>query len=109
VSKEGHPNERKSKGRGAPNVARSLEGLGQGTREFNHADWNAATANLVLGVVVEVTRLGGMASFSLTRDGGAFVVTVLLDGDRRPVYVSGSEDIDAELEKIIHFLASLPR
>jgi len=51
-----------------------------------------------------------MVSFSLTRDGGAWVVTVMLDGDRRPVYISsGSDDLNAELEKIVHYLASVPR
>lgn len=110
MSKEGHANERRGqKSRGAPNVARRLEGLGSGTRESGPAEWRAADPQLVLAVVVETTRLGGMVSFSLTRDAGAYVVTVMLDGDRRPVYISASEDVNAELEKIAVYLDSIPR
>lgn len=102
-------NAKKNKGRGAANIARSLDGLGQGKVSTGDADWNAANPVWVLGIVVEATRLGGLVSFSLTRDAGAFVVTVMLDGDRRPVYISSSEDLNAELEKILHFLAAVPR
>lgn len=103
-------NKKKGKGRGAANVGARLAGLGSGSGKITSADWNEADPQFVLGIIVETTRLGGMVSFSLTRDGGAWVVTVLLDGDRRPVYVSsGSDDLNAELEKIVHYLASVPR
>jgi len=32
----------------------------------------------------------------------------MLDGDKRVVWISSSDDVDAELEKIYRFLAALP-
>lgn len=97
-----------SKGRGKTNVARSLDGLGTGKGAGGAGDYAAVTPNWLLGIIVEATRRGGAASFGLSRDKGAYNVTVFLDGERRTVWISTSEDVDAALEQIVHFLASLP-
>lgn len=99
---------KRKQARGKTNVPSRLSGLGQGAQIAGEATWTAAHERWVLSVIVEVTKRGGMASFGLSRDQGAFNVTILLDNDRRTVWISGSEDVDARLEEIVHFLGSLP-
>lgn len=98
----------KGKGRGATNVARSLAGLGQGGNEPASADYATVNWTWMSGVVIEVTRRGGAVSLGLSRDRGAYNVTIFLDGDRKTVWISSSEDVDAKVEEILHFVASLP-
>jgi hypothetical protein len=94
--------------RGKTNVPGRLAGLGQGAQISGSADWGAAHERWVLSIIIEVTKRGGMASFGLSRDSGAFNVTILLDNDRRTVWIPGGDEVDARLEEIVHFLASLP-
>lgn len=98
----------KGKKRGATNVARSLEGLGQTAGRSNGADYAEANFTFVAGIIIETTRRGGAVSFGLSRDKGAYNVTIFLDGDRRTIWINGDADLDVELEKILHFMASLP-
>lgn len=105
---DGGIGEKKSKKRGATNVARSLEGLGQAKGTSGGADYAEADFTYVAGIIIEVTRRGGAASFGLSRDKGAYNVTIFLDGDRRTVWINGDADLNHELEKILHFIAALP-
>lgn len=98
----------KQKKRGATNVARSLEGLGQSKGMSGGADYAEADFACVAGIIIETTRRGGAVSFGLSRDKGAYNVTVFMDGDRRTVWINGDADLNAELEKILHFIAALP-
>lgn len=98
----------KKKGkRGATNVARSLDGLGSAPGRTGGADYAEADFTWIAGIIIEATKRGGAASFGLSRDKGAYNVTIFLDGDRRTVWINGDADLNAELEKICHFLASL--
>lgn len=97
-----------SKKRGKTDVTRSLAGLGSGKGTTGGADYAEADFSWLAGVIIEATRRGGAASFGLSRDKGAYSVTIFLDGDRKTVWISGGDDLNAELEKIVHFLASLP-
>lgn len=108
MSWDEYAREKKSKKRGATQVARSLEGLGQGAGSAGGADYAEADFAHVAGIIIEITRRGGAVSFGLSRDKGAYNVTVMLDGDRRTVWINGSDDLNRELEKILHFVASLP-
>jgi len=101
-------NAKKGKGRGATNVARSLDGLGKGGNVAGAADWATANGTWILGVLIETTRRGGAASFGLSRDKGAYNVTLFLDGERKTVWISSSEEVDERLEEIVHYLAALP-
>lgn len=98
----------KSKGRGATNVSRSLAGLGQAPAQADTAHWESADFSWVAGIIVETTKRGGAASFGLSRDKGAYNVTILMDGERKTVWISSSDDMNGELEKIYHFMKSLP-
>lgn len=97
----------KGKKRGATNVARSLDGLGQKQGSSGGADYAEADFALIAGIIIETTRRGGAASFGLSRDKGAYNVTIFLDGDRRTIWINGDADLNGELEKILHFMASL--
>lgn len=98
----------KGKKRGATNVARSLDGLGSAKGQTGGADYAEADFALVAGILIETTRRGGAVSLGLSRDKGAYNVTIFLDGDRRTVWINGDSDLNVELEKILHFIASLP-
>lgn len=100
--------EQKGKSRGKVSVTRSLEGLGSGAGSFGPADYLEVNFDFVRGILVEITRRGGAVSFGLSRDRGAFNVTLFLDGTRKTVWISTSEDVDGKLEEILHFVASLP-
>lgn len=98
-----------SKSRGQSKPSSVLAGLGQKAgASASAADWGAANFSWVAGVVIETTRRGGMVSFGLSRDKGAYSINIFLDGDSRKIWVSGEEDIDAKLEEIVHFMAALP-
>lgn len=100
---------KKGKSRGAVNVGGALAGLGQaGTRGNAAADWRTVDFTWLAGVVIETTSRGGMVSFGLSRDRGAYSINIFLEGDSRKIWVSSEEDINAKLEEITHFMASLP-
>lgn len=86
--------------RGETNVGNRLAGLGGNGSEAGAADWGDAHPDNLVAVVLGVTRLGGAVSFGLSRDKGAFNVTIFLDGEKRTIWVSSSEDVDAALVKI---------
>lgn len=77
----------------------ALLGGGNGTGKQG-ADWGSADPRWIVAVITAVCRLGGAASFGLSRDGGAYSLTILLDGDRQTLWYNGSADLDAELEKV---------
>lgn len=99
---------KKSKKRGTADVSRSLEGLGSPQGRPGGADYAEADFTWIAGIVLEITRRGGAASFGLSRDKGAYNVTLFLDGTRKTIWISGSEDLNGKLEEIVHYLAALP-
>lgn len=94
-------------GGGAEKRSSRLAGLGNARGERAGADWGACMPELLASVVVAVSRVGGLASFGRTSDQGALSVTIFLDGERTTVYIKPSEDVDAELEKIIIYMDAL--
>lgn len=64
------------------------------------ADWGGCDPRWIAGVIVKITSLGGACTFGLSRDGGAYSLTLLLDGDRQTLWFNGDADLDAELEKV---------
>jgi len=93
-------NAKKGKKRGDTNVASRLAGLGVSQGETGMADWGDAHPDNVIAALLGVTRLGGAISFGLSRDKGAFNITIFLDGDKRTVWVSSAESVDEALTKI---------
>lgn len=64
----------------------------------DEADWSAANAERVLTVISRVSNRGCAIQFGLTRDGGAFVIRIVGDGEPYNEYVRPSEDVDLYLE-----------
>lgn len=92
----------------AEGQARSrLAGFGSGTGQSGTFDWGEADPVLLAGVVVSVTRHGGLASFGYTRDGGAGTLTVFLDNERSTEYFKPTEDCDAKLAQVVDYFANL--
>ncbi len=100
-------NSRKGKSRGKSDVPGKLDGLGGTGGRVGSADWGAADSKWIHGVIVAVTKHGGLVSFGMSRDQGAYNLTILLDGDRRVIWVSSSEDIDLKLEQVYEFFNTL--
>lgn len=84
-----------------------LAGFGGGTDQRKGADWGEADPVLLAGLVVCVTRLGGLCSFGYTSDGGACTVTVFLDGERATTYIKPAEDIDQVLAAAVDYFHNL--
>lgn len=64
------------------------------------ADWSSADPRWIAAVVVAISRVGGLASFGLSRDQGAHSLTILLDGERQTLWFNASADLDVELQKV---------
>lgn len=97
---------RKSK-RGSVNNARRLDVFGK-SKAVGKADWGAANPQWMQAVAVAITLRGGAVTFGLSRDGGAHMLTLLLDGDRQTLWFNGDADLDTELEAVFATLESLP-
>lgn len=99
------PTKRQPDGQGtAPS---RLAGFGARVGEFKGFQWGEADTVLLAGLVVAVTRLGGLASFGVTRDGGAGTITVFLDEERSTEYIKPTEDVDEKLAAAIDYFDSL--
>lgn len=73
-------------------------------RSEGAADWGNASPERLLDVVTAMQGLGGAVTFGLSRDGGAYMLTLLLDGNRKTDWLPQSEDIDAWLEQWVYML-----
>lgn len=99
------PQQRRKK-RGSVNNASRLQGL-KGAGQARGADWGACDPKWLAAVVVACTVLGGAVTFGTSRDGGAYSLTLMLDGDRAPLWFNGDADLDLEMEKVFAYLESL--
>jgi len=93
--------------RGSVNNERRLAALGGKSESKGEADWGTIAPAWVHAVVVAATLKGAAISFSLARNGGAYGVCVLLDGDRQQLWFNQDADVEAELERVFHFFESL--
>lgn len=70
------------------------------------ADWGSCDPRWMGAVIVLVTKLGGAVSFSLSRDGGAFGLTIFSNGEKTALWFNGDADLDTELENVVAVLES---
>jgi len=94
-------NKRKGKTRGSTENGSRLARLGALSQQSGTADWGEALPENIAAVVMGVTRLGGAASFGLSRDKGAYNLTLFLDGERTTLWFNGDAALDEELTKVI--------
>lgn len=107
----------------AEEIARGEKRKGSGSRGsvkngerlrnlFNHgegrrADWGSVDPGAIASTVEAVTGRGGAISFGTSRDGGAYSVTLFLDGERETLWFNGDADVEGELENIRVLIGSL--
>lgn len=101
LSDEQLEKKRATKKRGSvDNTGRLKKLLADTGQQTGKADWSSADPRWVAGVVHVVTRVGGAVSFGYSRDGGAYSLSIMLDGDRETLWFNGGADIDTELEGV---------
>lgn len=89
-----------------PNDARTqLGGLQQANRRANrhkdqHADYSTVDPSLLLQSITKVTASGCAIQFGYTKDGSAFVIRIVGDGDPYNDYVRPNENIDEYLKAL---------
>lgn len=99
-------NKRKKGKRGTVRNDRRLAALSQ-RRTGTKADWLGCSPERLQGVIHKITTVGGAVTFGTSRDGGAYSVTLLLDGDRETLWFNGDADLDDELQAIVETLDAM--
>ena len=95
-----------AKTRGTTKNSDRLAAFAEGGKKGS-ADWVTCDAERLLSVVVGITTLGGAVTFGMSRNEGAYSVTLLLDDKRKTMWFNGDADVDEELQAIVSTLASL--
>lgn len=98
-----NPSGKKRGKRGSVRNDRRLDALAQ-RRMGEKADWGGASPERIQAVIVNATVLGGAVTFGTSRDGGAYSVTVMLDGHRETLWFNGDSELDEELQAVIEVL-----
>ncbi|KKK95262.1 hypothetical protein LCGC14_2674590 [marine sediment metagenome] len=96
----------KKKGRGSVNNKHRL-GAFAASSESHGADWGACSPEKLQGVIEGITRLGGAVIFGLSRDGGAYSVTLLLDKDKAALWFNADADVNQELDNVMGTLEAM--
>lgn len=89
--------------RGSVNNKNRLAAFAKATRSAG-AEWAAADAELLQAVIDKITSLGGAVTIGLARDNGAYMMTLLLDGERETLWFNGNSDLDEELRNVLGML-----
>ena len=92
--------------RGSANNANRLQAFAA-KRESSGADWGECDPVKLQGVVVGITGLGGAVTVGLSRDQGAYSLTLLLDGERETLWFNGDADLNAELDDVLGMLEGM--
>lgn len=92
--------------RGSVNNAGRLAAF-KGRAKAGGADWGGCNPGWIQALVVKITGLGGAVTIGLSRDRGAYSVTLLLDQQRETLWFNGDADLDAELEEVVAVLDTL--
>ncbi len=71
------------------------------------AEWASASAERVLTVVDKITAMGGAVTFGMSRDNGAYSLTLMLGKNRKTLWFNGSADLDTELDGVCEILDQL--
>jgi len=100
--------EKKSKKRGNPTSESKLAALRDLASRSKGVDWGDCIPTLLSGLICEVTRRGGMVSFSRSRDQSALGVVIFMDGDKESFWFGGGHDIEAEIEKLVVVIDTIP-
>jgi hypothetical protein len=59
--------------------------------------WDDVDPRIIAWLVVQMQRLSGAVTFGRSRDGGALMITLLLDGDRETVWINPHDDAEQKL------------
>lgn len=99
----------KHKAQGSQTPGRLQEAFGaqQGQDTQSGMDWAEVDSRHIAWVVVNASAIGGAVTFGKSRDGGALMVTLLLDGDRKTWWISPRDDAVETLTFIAEVLAAL--
>ena len=101
------PGVEKLKGkRGSTNNKRRLDAFASG-KSGSDADWGSADPTKLRTVVAMITALGGAVTFGLSRDNGAYSLTLMLDGSRETLWFNGDSDLDVDLEGVASTLETI--
>ena len=71
------------------------------------ADWGNASPLWIQAVIATMQRLGGAVTFGLSRDGNAYMLTLLLEGERKTLWAEPTTDLDTWLESVVALLDAL--
>jgi len=85
--------ERKQNAKVAKHEARKRVAYGGG----NVADWGSVDAGIIQRAIATVAKAGGALRFGYTRDGGAYALGVLGDGDPYTEYLRPGDDVEQYL------------
>lgn len=96
----------KKRKRGSVRNDRRLEAIAQ-RRTTAAADWLGCDADRIQAIVHKITALGGAVTFGTSRDGGAYSVSLMLDGDRETLWFNGDADLDDELQAVTETLEQM--
>lgn len=61
------------------------------------ADWSGINHDVIAHVISAITSLGFAVQFGYTRDGGAYAIRVVGDGEPYNEYIRASEDVELYL------------
>ncbi len=92
--------------RGSVRNDRRLEAIGR-RRTASKADWGGCESEKIQAVIVGIVDLSGAVTFGTSRDGGAYSVTLLLDGDKETLWFNGDAELTDELQAVIETLDAM--
>lgn len=87
-----------AKGKGSGK--RLADAFGEKRSDGAVLEWGDVDPRYMAWVVVAVTALGGAATFGRSRDGGALMVTLLLDGERVTTWINPRDVPEEILQQI---------
>jgi len=96
----------KGRSRGTTDNAGRLAAF-RGKGGSGSADWGNCDPRWIAEVVKYMQALGGAVTFGLSRDRGAHMLTLLLDGQRETLWFNGDADLEAELEQVCATLETM--
>jgi len=98
---QNHP-KKKGNGRGSRGSVRNKDRLADFANrgKKGEADWGSCDPKWLQTVLCGITALGGAVTFGLSRDEGAYSLTLLLDGSRETLWFNGDVTLDDELSEV---------
>ncbi len=101
-----HEENAKRGGRGSVNNGNRLDAFANG-HGGGGADWGGVDPTKLQSVVVHITELGGAVTFGLSRDKGAHMLALMLDGKRETLWFNKDDDLDEKIDMVEATLASM--